>query len=249
MKGKYKNKKSKISNGDSGEVKQKNSFENFIKYFICFIALLIPFFCFYLNIKDYGFAGLFNSMGLFAIVFALVVFCIIALIFYDNQNKPNIAKKYGIILYSFLAISSTLICFTESFVATYYCEKDGCRVVTSSFLRDKNSKALNITQETESIGMNTILSGGSMTSMGIVMKFVDTIAYSIDTNNLENFKNANGANIKLKSFHSQACVMLIILSCIFIIPGLYLLYSWNKRSFYFLFFIILARILYILLVL
>lgn len=188
-------------------------------------------------------------MGLFAIVFVLVVFCIIALIFYDNQNKPNIAKKYGIILYSFLAISSTLICFTEPFVATYYCEKDVCTVVTSNFLRDKNSKTLNITKETESIGMNTILSGGSITSMGIVMEFVDTIAYSIDINNLEKFKNANGANIKLKSFHSQACVMLIILSSVFIIPAFYFLYSWNKIIFYILFFIILSRIIYLLLIL
>ena len=183
-------------------------------------------------------------------IFLLVILCIIALIFYDNQNKSNIARKYGIILYSFLAISSTIICTIEPFVETYYCEKDVCRVVTSSFLIDKNSKALNITQEeTESIGMNVVLNGGSLTSMGITMKIIDNIAYLNDSKNLEKYKNANGASIKLKSFHSQTCVVLVILSCVFIIPGLYLLYSWNKRSFYFLFFIILARILYILLVL
>ena len=97
--------------------------------------------------------------------------------------------------------------------------------------------------------MNVVLNGGSLTSMGITMKIIDNIAYLNDSKNLEKFKNANGASIKLKSFHSQTCVVLVILSCVFIIPAFYFLYSWNKRSFYLLFFIILARILYILLVL
>ena len=249
MRGKYKNKKETKLNTDSADKECKNVLDDFVKYFLCLFATLIPFYCIFLTIKDYGFAGLFNCVGLFAIIFLLLLLCIFAMIFYDNKSQENKSKIYGIILYFILAISSTFVCFTQEFIATYYCENNVCKVITSSFFKDKQSNDMVITPETESIGMNIYLDAGSKTSMGISLFLFESLCYVNDINNKEKFNKANGSNIKLKSFHSIYCTAVVLLSFVFVIPSLYFIYHWKRKIFYLLFFILACRLLYIFLIL
>lgn len=243
MRGKHKNKK--IKEISSIKSVQDSIFDNFVKYFICFIPIPVWLYAFFLCIKDSGFRGIISGLGLFSIIFLLINLIIWAIIFFDNRNKQNISKIYGIILYTFLAITTTVICSTQPFIETYYCENNICKVTSSTFFKDKPLKNLTITPQTESIGMNIFLEGGSMTSTGIVLDIVKNIAYYHDVNNVKTLREADSSFVKLKSLHGLCSSMILILSCVFIIPVLYILYSWEKRIYYFILFMILGRLVYI----